>query len=370
MAHFCFITGTYSRYDVLMFERQGKSLAKAGFKVTYIVCDDLADEEIDGVHIKSTHFSPANRFERFFRTTDKVFELAQKVDADIYQLSDPEHISLVSKFKKIGKTVIFNMREFYPDLMMEKHYIPVIFRKLAAKGYEFLMKKYLHRYDAVFVVTDWIKYEVKRISNIDNIHILTNFPNVNYDFSLSYEDYVKRGNTLCYEGTVYQESRQENVFEALENIGNVSYIIAGTISTPTAYIKELPYWNNVKFIDGFKYSDLPEIFGCSSMSNVFRDFFGRDGSLGVIKVFESMEAALPVLLTDVPLYRSINEKYHCGICVNPNDVSSIESAIRYLVEHKEEAYQMGQNGRRAVIEEFNWTNQFEKYLDVINSVTK
>ena len=34
MIHYCYITGLYSRYDVLMYERQGKSLVEAGYKET------------------------------------------------------------------------------------------------------------------------------------------------------------------------------------------------------------------------------------------------------------------------------------------------------------------------------------------------
>ena len=114
--------------------------------------------------------------------------------------------------------------------------------------------------------------------------------------------------------------------------------------------------------------DLKSIFAKSTMANVFRDFGENDGSLGVIKIFESMEAALPVLLTDVPLYKNMVEKYHCGICVDPNNVQQIEDAIRFLVEHKEEAYRMGQNGRQAVLREYNWENQARNYIGVINSL--
>lgn len=101
---------------------------------------------------------------------------------------------------------------------------------------------------------------------------------------------------------------------------------------------------------------------------MFRDFEGRDGSLGVMKIFESMEAALPVLFADVPLYRKINGKYHCGICVDPNNVQSIKEAVEYLVEHKQEAYEMGQRGREAVIKEFCWEQQAKKYIDVIENI--
>ena len=56
------------------------------------------------------------------------------------------------------------------------------------------------------------------------------------------------------------------------------------------------------------------------------------------------------------------ERWHCGICVDPANVNEIAAAIRYLLDHPEEARQMGENGRRAVKEEFNWGVEVKKLL--------
>ena len=368
MRHFCYLTGLYSRYDVLIFERQGKSLVEAGFRVTYIVCDDKPDETIGGIEIISTGFKPKSRWDRFLNTSKILLDAALKVDADVYQISDPELISLVKPLKKRGKKVVFNLREYYPDMLKTKHYIPKSFRSIASKCYERMMRNTLKKYDAVFAVTSWILDIIQKKWGAANAYLLTNFPRVNQDFHLTYEEYCRRGDVLCYEGTIYRVSRQENVFKALENLPMVHYVLAGKIDENYAYIKNLPYWEKVEFIDGFELKDLKNIFAKSTMANVFRDFGGNDGSLGVIKIFESMEAALPVLLADVPLYRSMVEKYHCGICVDPNNTQQIEDAIRFLVEHKEKAYRMGQNGRRAVVEEYNWEKQARNYIKIINSL--
>ena len=368
MKHICFVTGLYKRYDPLIFARQGKSLAKAGYKVTYVVCDLNENETIDGIDIVSTKYKPKNRLDRFLNTKKILWKFIKKTDADIYQISDPELIFLIPKIKGIGKQVIFNMREYYPDMLKKKHYIPKLFRNLASNIYERLIISYFKHADAVFIVTDWILDIVKNKYGISKSYLLTNFPNVNKNFSLTKEEYMSRSDTLCYEGTIYKSSRQENVFDALINLPYVHYILAGKIDDTNNVIKQHPYWKNVEFINGFKLSDLPNIFGRSTISNVFRDFGNRDGSLGVIKIFESMEAGLPVLLADVPLYRKLNEKYHCGICVNPNDKQQIEEAIKYLTENKEEAYIMGQNGRRAVVEEYNWEKQAENYMKIISKL--
>jgi len=368
MLHYCFLTGGYKRYDPLMFERQGKTLVKAGYKVTYIVCDNQPDEIKDGITILSTRFKPKNRIDRFLHSKKTILRLVKQVNADIYQISDPELIGLVRILIRKGKHVVFNLREYYPDMLLGKPYIPKFLRKTASKFYANIMSRNLRLYDAVFSVSTRTLRLLKDVHRVNNAYFVTNFPSVNQSFILSREEYMARPNTVCYEGTIYASSRQENVFKALELLPNVKYLLAGKIEEGYARIKDLPYWNKVEFIEGFAYSDLPKIFANATIANVFRVFRNNEGSWGVLKVFESMEAALPVLFTDVEPYKSINAKYHCGLCVNPNDVESIRSAIEYLVNHKEEAYEMGQNGRRAVIEEYNWEKQAELYISVINQI--
>lgn len=365
---FCFITGVYSRRDALIYERQGKSLVNSNFEVFYIVCDDKNDEVVDGIQIISTGFKPKSRFDRFLHTRKYLLPFAIKIDADIYQISDPELISLVSPLKRKKKKVIFNMREYYPDMLKNKYYLPSYFRNTVSKVYEHILKRNLKKYDAVFVVSLKILKAARDKWNVAHCYFLANYPRVDENYSLSYETYCSRGDVLCYEGTIYRTSRQENVFKALEFLPGVRYILAGRIDEDCEYIKELPYWEKVEFINGFEYRELKNIFARSTIANVFRDFGKNDGSLGVIKIFESMEAALPVLMADVPLYREINSRYHCGICVNPNNPQQIKEAISFLVKNKHEAYTMGQNGRQAVVEEFNWESQAEVYIDVVKSI--
>lgn len=366
MIHYCFLTSLYNRYDVLMFNRQGKSLVDAGYRVTFLVCDDLPDEIKNGIHIVSTHFKIRKRSDRIFKARKLLLNYAINIDADIYQISDPELVNIADFFHKNNKKVIFNLREFYPTMIMHKEYIPICCRKIISWIYERKFKKELKKFDAVITVTYWIANVLKNQYSVEKTYVVTNFPRVNKDYSLSYEDYLTRSNVLCYEGTIYQSSRQENVFDALQSLPQISYLLAGKIEDSN--IKRHPYWSHVNFVDGFKMSELPQIFAQSTICNVFRDFKGEDGSLGVIKIFESMEAALPVLLADVPLYRKIVDKYHCGICVDPNDVDSIKNALEYLILNKREAYEMGQNGRRAVLEEYSWEIQSAKYTDIIQNV--
>ena len=80
------------------------------------------------------------------------------------------------------------------------------------------------------------------------------------------------------------------------------------------------------------------------------------------KVGEYMSMGLPTVIHGSPFNRRFIEEYHCGICVDPTNVQEVADAIRYLLDHPEEARQMGENGRRAVKERFNWGVEAAKLL--------
>ena len=54
----------------------------------------------------------------------------------------------------------------------------------------------------------------------------------------------------------------------------------------------------------------------------------------------------------------------CGIPVDPTNPKEIAEAIEYLIEHPDEAKQMGENGRKAVLEKYNWEHEEKKLLRI------
>ena len=80
-----------------------------------------------------------------------------------------------------------------------------------------------------------------------------------------------------------------------------------------------------------------------------------------------MYYGLPVVCTDFQMWKEIIDKYNCGICVNPNNVDEISSAINRLIKNPEETLKMGINARKAIIEKYNWQ---ENVIDLINMYSK
>ena len=82
-----------------------------------------------------------------------------------------------------------------------------------------------------------------------------------------------------------------------------------------------------------------------------------------VKMFEYMSAGIPVIASNFPPWKEIIEGAKCGLCVDPLDPGEIAGAIQFIVEHPEEAEQMGKNGRRAVERRYNWEMGEKKLLE-------
>lgn len=354
----CHITSAHSRYDVRIFIKQCKSLANNGFIVTLIVNDDKDNEEIDDVKIISTKFKPRNRIDRFINGRKKILDKAIKVDADIYQLHDPDLLPVGNKLKRLGKKIIFDSHEDVPQQIMGKQWVPKVIRTIVSKVYEIYEKKTLAKYDWLISVTPHIVERLKKINK--NTVMITNYPNVDRN-----EDVVRNPEkAICFAGGINEHWNHDIILKAIENIEVIKYILAGKGSEDYFNkLKALPSWNKVEYRGVVPHLEVKKIYSraIAGMALNCSIQVKNTGTLGNTKLFEFMEAKLPVICSNYKLWRDIIDRYECGIYVDPNNVEEIRNAIEYIINNPKEAQRMGENGRRAVINEFNWGPQ-EKVL--------
>jgi glycosyltransferase involved in cell wall biosynthesis len=82
------------------------------------------------------------------------------------------------------------------------------------------------------------------------------------------------------------------------------------------------------------------------------------------KIFEYMIAGLPVIASHFPLWKEIVEGNNCGLTVDPENPQEIAEAVEYLLKRPQLMQEMGENGSRAVLREYNWGHEAEKLLGV------
>jgi len=81
-----------------------------------------------------------------------------------------------------------------------------------------------------------------------------------------------------------------------------------------------------------------------------------------------MSMKLPVVASDFPFLRKLITDIGSGICVDPTDPVKIADALKYLHRNPELRKEMGEKGRRAVIDKYNWENESRKLIDVYQKI--
>ncbi len=369
---FCYFT-VFARRDQRVALKQMKSLVESGIDVTMVVSDGLPDDVKDGIKITSINVQAqiGSYMKRLLFYPVLFFKKFKQIDADVYQTCDVDSLFLCLLLKKKGKRIVFNLLEEHPYTLYDKLNFPPFINKMIVGLVAVWMKFVLRRVDAVYTVAQDIEDYLKKWG-LKNTDILGNYPEVRLDHCVTLEHYLSRPNRIIYFGAIYAISRQDIFLNALQKCPGVTYLLAGDfgVGHQKEMLEKHPMWDKIIFKNRFKREELDGMLDSCTISNVLRDFSCTgypNGSNGIIKLYESMEAALPIICSDVKIYREMMKEYPCGILVDINDEEQIVKAINYLVEHKEEAYKMGQNGRRAVLEKYNWQSESRKYVNMVAS---
>lgn len=84
------------------------------------------------------------------------------------------------------------------------------------------------------------------------------------------------------------------------------------------------------------------------------------------KLFEYAAAGLPVIMSDIPEHRYLNEKYHFGIILEQNTPECFaQAAIKLYTDN--EFYELCVQNAKKLSEDVNWENEFSKIIEFINN---
>ncbi len=85
------------------------------------------------------------------------------------------------------------------------------------------------------------------------------------------------------------------------------------------------------------------------------------------KLFEYAAAGLPVIMSDIPEHRYLNDKYKFGIVIADDKPETFANAVIKLYTDKEFYEQCAKNAKK-LSDEINWENEFGKLLEFEKSI--
>lgn len=356
------LTSVHPRYDTRIFFKECSSLAKINnYDVSLIVADNLGDEEKNDIKIVDVG-KLHGRINRIFKTTKKVLKKAIELDSDIYHLHDPELIPLGLKLKKLGKKVIFDSHEDVPKQLLGKPYLNKFILKVLSQTYLFYENKICKKFDYIITATSFIRDKFLKINS--NSLDINNFPIV---MELSAEiSWTNKKNEVCYIGGITKIRGIKEIVKTMEYTQNIKLNLAGTFSEKDIEneVKNYNGWQNVNELGFLNREEVANVLYKSKVGLVTLHPIVNYQDALPVKMFEYMLAGIPVISSNFPLWEDIVEGNNCGLCVNPLNPKEIADAIGYLIDNPDIAKEMGENGRRAVEEKYNWKIEERKLFQL------
>ncbi|MBO6639966.1 MAG: glycosyltransferase [Roseitalea sp.] len=364
-------TTVHGNRDVRIFVKQCRSLARSGIQVTMIAPGSAdEDERVDGVICRHVNV-PRNRLGRVVVGQLRVLVRLLKTRAAIYHYHDPELLPVALVLRMTGRTVVYDAHEELSTDVLDKPWIPAFLRPMVAKlagAIEWTTGRFMN---AIIVATPGIApcYPSSKVALVRNYppHEEISGSDGDHDATGADEDegavFVGLLNAIRG-GYVLAQAMQQTQHE------NASLTVIGAVDDPAlreAFASAVS--RGSVSLEGWLAR--PEAMASMHRARVgillYQPVQHHLISLPN-KLFEYMAAGIPVIASDFPQWREILEEVECGIIVDPEDAVAVAAAIDWIYAHPDEAQAMGQRGRNAVLDRFNWNSEFRTLLGLYQAL--
>lgn len=362
------VSSAHSLLDNRIVEKECRSLAEAGFQVA---CVGLPRGEgagsralPDGLELVELP-RPAGRLARAFSGGRRCLAIALARQPDIVHFHDPELVPWMLVLAARGRRVVFDVHEDYTTAVDRSGWIPRPLKPAFAAAWR-LVEAVCRR---AFTIVIAERYYARRFPDATPV---LNYPRTDQFAALldgarppppahprllyTGDVTLARGAGLCAQlAAAMPEAEVRLVGRTDPALARELERIAGPAGRLT--IDGIGAWLPfARIVEAYRE---PWTAGLAVMPD---SPHYRDKEL--TKFFEYMAAGLPVIASDFPVWRELFASTGAGICVDPADPQAIVEAVRALHADPERARTMGEAGRRAVRERFNWDGEARRLVDL------
>lgn len=365
----CHITSVHPPFDVRIFHKECRSLARAGYDVTLIAPADFKERVVEGVRVLGVS-RPTSRRQRL-RVWRELLATVRHVRPDLVHFHDPD-LLLIAPFLKCTK-LIYDCHERNAVAMLNKPWIPKPLRRFAYLLVSFLEPALARRTTAVVLVDD---SQVETFEKIGKpLVMVRNFPIVDEKPINQQERHSK---AVVHVGAHARSRGCGVMVEAFRlvtrQIPDAKLWLVGPFNHPP-YEKEirelitrLGLQDTVQLVGQVSHPEALKWVSRAAVGLIAYQAVSQYQNCLPTKVLEYMTAGIPVVATDVPANRNIIENADCGLLVAPDDPKQYAEAIIDLLSTQNKAKRLGDHGRRAVLTKYNWRLEEEKLLSMYANI--
>ncbi|MDK2891089.1 MAG: hypothetical protein PWR21_1721 [Methanoculleus sp.] len=367
----CMLTTTHLPHDGRIFEKEAKSLAKEHDVTIIAPSENGSIKEDGGVQIAAVRKPPSNLLHPL--TLWRVLRACLNQKCDVIHCHEPDAllIGVLTKFLK-GKRVVYDIHEHWPSEIPFDLGLPNatlftgLVESMLSRG-EVLLARFA---DEKIAVSESVAERFGRngtepvtISNYSVAGSVLPAPQAGRSRNVVY----MAGNMQLFHGIrecILAMSKVAATFPdvSLTLVGNVREDI-GAIAAKTDPRPEITLTGYLPYREMYETLRKGSIALLVFQPDYYNAYIGLPN-----KLFDYMLCGLPVVASDFPEIRKVVGDAECGVLVDPTDPDAIAKAIVYLLEHPDEAQRMGENGRKAVLERYNWGEMEKRLLGVYRQV--
>jgi glycosyltransferase involved in cell wall biosynthesis len=361
------LTSVHDAGDTRIVHRECATLAQNGYEVVLVAAKSERAMPA-GVRYHPVP-APRNRLERFTKTQWAVYRAALAEEADLYHFHDPELIPIGIALSAAGKSVIFDVHEDIPDDIATKPWIWAPLRPVVAAAAAVILRAVQRAFSGIVAATPAIarRYRHPHLTIVQNLPPVQEFP------AYGSAPYDERPPAALYVGQITRLRGIEQMVEAMGRPDlppDSRLILVGEFESRELResVMRLPGWRRVTYHGYKQRSELSPLLAAARMGLLILLPAPNHSEAQPTKLLEYMAAALPVVASEaLSRCREIVESTRCGLLVDPLDSNAIADAILHLLAHPREAREMGERGRLAVLERYNWSAEAPKLLQLYAS---
>lgn len=362
------LSSVHYPFDTRIFHKECKSLLSNGYEV-HLIAQYHEETEVDGVLLRGIHI-PKGKLDRFIRTIPSlILKLRGYKKGTIFHFHDPELIPVGIFLKLIGRKVIYDVHEDVPKAILSKKWIPTGIKKPLSLLTKLIERTGASLFDGIITVVPTITDRFKNIT--DNVIEVRNYPIFRDNESMETQANSSK-KYVTYVGSLTAVRGIPQIVEAMEFLDNseIELWLGGSFGDRNLknMLEETPGWGKTRFLDWLSRGEVDEVLSNAIAGLVVLNDTPSYREALPVKMFEYMRAGLPVIATNIPLWEKLVKEEYCGLVVPYDSPEKIAGAIKWIYDHPNEAKKMGENGKKAIMEKFNWKIEEQKLLSFYEEI--
>ncbi|MCH5138207.1 glycosyltransferase family 4 protein [Clostridiaceae bacterium UIB06] len=229
----------------------------------------------------------------------------------------------------------------------------------------------LDKANSVITVSTKLKNVIKDNRMLEKIAVINNGINPEeygtIDLTKSEKDYVISSvSSLIKTKGIDLNIRAVSIL--VKKYPNIKYYIVGDgeeAKNLKKLVNDLSLTDNVIFLGRLPHSEAIKFMG---KCNLFSLPSWQEG-FGIVYI-EAMNNGVPVIGVKGQGIEDVIIDKENGFLVEPHSIEDLVKTIEYILNNKEEARRIGEEGRKTVLSEYTWRRNAQKTIDIYNSIVE